>query len=303
MSGEQSWGSPKEVGLYLKRCREERGISLLDISELTKISPQLLRAMEEGQWERLYSSFFLVSFLKAYCRMVGISCESIVKYAEKFLIPVEKKRGESYRKLLYRRAPILPNRGKIVFYVTVIFISFLMLFGGLFLSNRGEKSPGTEVAKTLENPVDVPQEVVRALKISSEPNTSKGDNAPGPRELPKDSGRSLVPPNYTANTEGVKNRVVEAGVSLNVHRLVIEATGETWVRVWLDDKDVPISILMTEGERVDFEVKERAKVKLSNAAGARVVWDDQAFEHLGRKGRVITLSFPKNSTSSKKHVR
>ncbi|MCX7823521.1 MAG: DUF4115 domain-containing protein [Syntrophobacterales bacterium] len=300
MSIEQNWESPKEVGLYLKRCREEKEISLLDISEATKISPQLLRAIEEGQWEKLYSSFFLVSFLKAYCKVVGIPCEKAVKSAERFFIPIEKRKTESYRRLLARRGPLLPNRGKIIFYTVVIAISILMLFGGVFLSNYTTKPLENVTTNRLENHPDLPQEVVKVFNI---PQTSSqsGDGLTSPRETSKEVTR---PSSFNAPTseKEQQNRVVEAGVSLSVHRLIIEAIGETWVRVWVDDRGTPTSRLMTDGERIEFEVKEKAKVQLGNAAGAKIIWDDQVFERLGRKGRVVTLSFPKPKKTSKNYA-
>lgn len=304
MNVDQNNTSPKEVGLYLKQCRQEKGVSLNDISEVTKISPQLLRAIEEGQWEKLYSSFFLVNFLKAYCRVVGIPCDHAVRCAEKFFSPIDKKRAESYRKLLARRRPILINRGKIAFYVSVIFISMLMLFGGLFFSNRTERPP--KIVNKLESHTEVPQEVVKALKIAPEVDSSRSGSSQQSgdvsKETVKPSGSSYASSTVPPKTE--QNKIVEAGVSMTVHRLIVEATGETWVKVWTDDSDTPVSMLMTEGERVEFEVKERAKVRLSNAARAKIIWDDQVFERLGRKGRQVTLSFPNNSSSSsRKNVR
>jgi cytoskeletal protein RodZ len=301
MSEEQNLTSPKEIGAYLRKCREEKGISLLHISEVTKISPQLLRAIEEGEWDKLYSSFFLVNFLKAYCKTINEPWEPVVRLGEKFFLPIEKKKADRYRKLLSRRAPLFPNKGKVVFYLSVVAISLLMLAGGLFFSNKDNKLKQIQVAKSVESPVEIPREAITALQNPSQelpPSETKGGGSVSQMPEPAVKASSISSPAGDS-----RQKVVEAGVSLNTHRLIIEATNEVWVKVWLDNTDTPVSKLLAEGERAEFEVKERAKVKLGDAAGARIIWDDKVYEKLGRKGRVITMNFPKAPKPSKRHVR
>ena len=301
MSEEQNLTSPKEIGAYLRKCREEKGISLLHISEVTKISPQLLRAIEEGEWDKLYSSFFLVNFLKAYCKTINEPWEPVVRLGEKFFSPIEKKKADRYRKLLSRRAPLFPNKGKVVFYLSVVAISLLMLAGGLFFSNKDNKLKQIQVAKSVESPVEIPREAITALQNPSQelpPSETKGGGSVSQMPEPAVKASSISSPAGDS-----RQKVVEAGVSLNTHRLIIEATNEVWVKVWLDNTDTPVSKLLAEGERAEFEVKERAKVKLGDAAGARIIWDDKVYEKLGRKGRVITMNFPKATKPSKRHVR
>ncbi|MEJ5299437.1 MAG: RodZ domain-containing protein [Thermodesulforhabdaceae bacterium] len=317
MTEEQNLSSPKDIGAYLKRCREEKGISLLYISETTKISPQLLRAIEEGQWEKLYSSFFLINFLKAYCKVIGEPYEPIVRFGKRFFLPIEKQKAERYKSLLVQRAPIFPNRGKVMFYLSVVAISLLMLVGGLFLSNRTNEVKQIQMSEKVENPVDVPQEVVKVLKDHSPVRNSSeskdsGTSIQEPEKTQlassasgKQQGTSLTTSAPLVNIAGIdpKQKAVEAGVSLNVHRLVIEATDETWVKVWIDNNDTPVSRLLADSERIEFEVKERAKVKIGNAAAARIIWDDKTYEKLGKKGRTIIVNLPKIPKSSEKHAR
>jgi|GEM_PF-1640004 len=303
MSEGHNLTSPKEVGAYLRKCREEKGISLLYISEVTKISPQLLRALEEGEWDKLYSSFFLVNFLKAYCKTIGEPWGSVVRLGEKFFSPIEKKKNERYKKLLSRRAPLFPNKGKVIFYLSVVAISLLMLGGGLFFANRDNKVKQVQIAENVDNQAEIPREVVRILQNTSPQGELSSES--------KDAGSTSQVQEVDRKTTSLgtsqpgdsRQKVVEAGVSLNVHRLIVEATSETWIKVWVDNADTPVSKLLTEGERIEFEVKETAKIKLGNAAGARIIWDDKVYERLGRKGRVITMNFPEATKPSKRHVR
>ncbi len=306
MREEQRRELPKEIGQYLRQRREEKGISLIYISEVTKISPQLLRAIEEGRWEKLYSSFFLVNFLKAYCKVIGEPYEEPVKIAEHYFLPFDRKRAENYKKILTVRVPLFRNRGKVLFYISVACVSILMLVGGLFISNKVNKPINNQMVGKEEVAPEVPQEVVKALKIQKdEPSSTSTEQGSTTSQSSGQEDRRIPSPSSTVPDivaqSNVKN-AVEAGISPNVHRLVIEAIDETWVKVWIDSEGTAVNRLMTEGERIEFEVKDRAKVKLGNAAGARIIWDDKVLENLGRKGRVITLTLPRNSKSLKKNV-
>ena len=59
-------------GDRLKKEREQRGITLDDISLTTKIGTRLLRALEEEKFEQLPGGIFNKGFVRAYARHVGL---------------------------------------------------------------------------------------------------------------------------------------------------------------------------------------------------------------------------------------
>ena len=72
-----------EFGKYLAQQRELRGLSRDEVSEVTKISPSLIAALEEGQVERLPSRVFVVNYIRAYATVIGLSPEeAILRYEE-----------------------------------------------------------------------------------------------------------------------------------------------------------------------------------------------------------------------------
>jgi cytoskeletal protein RodZ len=66
------------LGEDLKRRREERGISLSDIAEATRIGTRFLRAIETDKYSVLPGGIFTRSFIRAYAREVGMSEEEAV---------------------------------------------------------------------------------------------------------------------------------------------------------------------------------------------------------------------------------
>jgi cytoskeleton protein RodZ len=65
-------------GERLRRERELRGISLDEISAVTKIGTRLLRALEEGQLDLLPGGIFNKGYVRAYARHLGIDEEQAV---------------------------------------------------------------------------------------------------------------------------------------------------------------------------------------------------------------------------------
>jgi cytoskeletal protein RodZ len=72
-----------EFGKYLSQQRELRGLSRDEVSQVTKISPSLLAALEEGQMERLPARVFVVNYIRAYATVIGLAPEeAILRYEE-----------------------------------------------------------------------------------------------------------------------------------------------------------------------------------------------------------------------------
>jgi len=68
-------------GEHLKQEREQRGITLDEISLSTKISIRLLRALEEEKFDQLPGGIFNKGFVRAYARHLGIDeAQAIADY-------------------------------------------------------------------------------------------------------------------------------------------------------------------------------------------------------------------------------
>jgi cytoskeleton protein RodZ len=70
-------------GERLRREREMRGVSLEEIASVTKIGTRLLRALEEENFDQLPGGIFNKSYVRAYCKCVGLDEEKgVADYLE-----------------------------------------------------------------------------------------------------------------------------------------------------------------------------------------------------------------------------
>ena len=71
----------------LRRAREQKGVSLREISTATKISVVALEALERGTYSRLPGGLFSRAFVRAYALEVGLDPEATV---QEFLVELGK---------------------------------------------------------------------------------------------------------------------------------------------------------------------------------------------------------------------
>jgi cytoskeleton protein RodZ len=68
-----------DFGSKMRRAREERGISLRHIAEVTKISVSALGALERNDISRLPGGIFSRAFVRAYAVEIGLDPEQTVR--------------------------------------------------------------------------------------------------------------------------------------------------------------------------------------------------------------------------------
>lgn len=68
----------KELVEILKKAREEKGISLEEIQQETRISMKHLRAIEAGELNKLPGDFYRRAFLASFAARVGLDREEIL---------------------------------------------------------------------------------------------------------------------------------------------------------------------------------------------------------------------------------
>ena len=68
-----------DFGVKMKRLREERGVSLRQIADATKISVSALEALERNDISRLPGGIFSRAFVRSYAIEVGVDPEETVR--------------------------------------------------------------------------------------------------------------------------------------------------------------------------------------------------------------------------------
>ncbi len=68
----------KSIGEVLRRKREEKQITLSEISTRTKIHHETINALEENRFSDISGPTYVRSFLREYARFLGLDGEKLV---------------------------------------------------------------------------------------------------------------------------------------------------------------------------------------------------------------------------------
>ncbi len=122
---------PLRVADRLKEARERRGLSQRQIAEVTKLSPQVLRALEDDKVTLLPSGIYRRSLVRAVAREVGLDPETellafLVEHPDDMPLPGEQpaieppvSRGSSWRRLLAVLGAIIPILAGVAYFAGV----------------------------------------------------------------------------------------------------------------------------------------------------------------------------------------
>jgi cytoskeleton protein RodZ len=124
------------LGEKLRMAREERGISISEVAEQTRISPLYLEAIDQDNYKSLPGGIFNKGFVRSYAKYVGIDEQEALQDYSRIIaesVPVEEPEFKTYRPEV-----LTDDRAATSIVPTVIFaavILALMSAGILFLVN------------------------------------------------------------------------------------------------------------------------------------------------------------------------
>ena len=147
----------ESLGKYLKREREARNLSLKEVAKNTKITEQVLAALEEDQYDLLPSATYVKGFLSAYARFLGIDPNDVI---------LRYQSRHEMRQVLHPEAPVeekvapkAKNRRALWGVLGIILACFILLYFALPLSPPPPPPRPPEVSLqpvTEEKPAPVP---------------------------------------------------------------------------------------------------------------------------------------------------
>jgi cytoskeletal protein RodZ len=126
----------ESIGQYLKRHREERAMSVEEVSRATRIPVGNLERLENDHFDDLPGEVFVRGFLKAYARAVAIPVDDV-------LARYTSSRRVAWVTPLPMTSPIQKTQG-IRFGVAIAFVVLLILFTlalSIVLKPRGRDIP------------------------------------------------------------------------------------------------------------------------------------------------------------------
>ena len=182
---EEHIDEPKKPGQYLAYEREKKGFTIEDIAGKLRLSPHVIRAIEEEVHDKLPEMVYVRGYIRAYCRLLHIDSVPVLDMYTANLPQEEDNLLED----LSSNSPLNERHQKnIIFWGSVAVASiFLALIIGWWQENRPTPSPLSEQSVSPED---------AAPTLVDEPPVSPEDAAPTlvdePPVSPEDAAPTLV---------------------------------------------------------------------------------------------------------------
>ena len=135
------------LGEKLRAAREEKGISISEVAEQTRIAPMYIECIENDNYKPLPGGIFNKGFVKSYARFIGYDEQTALQEYGRVASQMEANQDDHLRS--YRPEVLTDDRASQSTLPTIIFagiILALMTGGVLFLVNYLRSQPSEPVA-------------------------------------------------------------------------------------------------------------------------------------------------------------
>jgi cytoskeleton protein RodZ len=286
-------------GDRLKKEREQRSISLDDISLSTKIGTRMLRALEEEKFEQLPGGIFNKGFVRAYARHVGLDEEqTLADYMEAL--------GESRMQALpevhaAKPAPAPEPRpvahaggehaaseipwgmlALVLLLIVLAFASWSYYHRAPQIKSTNAPAPATETTTPSGSP----------------PGSGPPSAAPSPAQTvpASDGGKAPSSPIPTTEKMAQSSPVAQAalhGVPSGTFTVLLKGNDEAeecWVSIVADGQP-PFEVTLVAPEQKVIQAKNEIIVKAGSIGALDVFFNGQKVPLQGGYGVVKTLTF------------
>lgn len=249
-----------KAGTYLKNLRQEKGFTVEEVSKKTKMSPSVVKSIEEGRTQKI-DPVYLKGFLKLYCRFLEVDWENFRKEHAIFASAKEMRRPamqakEDKKQESSLKQFFLKNKSNllIILYTIAIVFSLILLVKGCVLFVK--KVQGINFKKPVKT---TPFEKAKGKAVP----ISKASH-----------GTSSVAPVTPTHKEAKSVK------------LVIRAKEKSFIKVKVDGKPSYQGDLL-KGKSETYTAKEKIELTVGNAAGIELEVDGRIISSLGKRNQAI----------------
>lgn len=278
-----------KIGRFLEQARKERGLSLEEVEQATKIRKRYLAGLESEDYAILPDAVYAQGFLKTYANFLGLDGEALSRQLKSRRKP-RRERGINYntqpesefeepliapRGLQGTEKRKVPTSAIVTLIVAVLVLAAVI--GALYFVGRGVQSSRPEAGN---------------------PPAASGGNQPG-QEQQKVADREKAPESEQANNTGDKQRPEDSRrpVPPDSLQVVISVQGRpSWLLIQADG-NTAYEQVARPGFSGTFGAGRQLYIKCGDAGAVNVEINGQNLGALGPAGTIVERNYTLKSAS------
>ncbi|WP_302116769.1 RodZ family helix-turn-helix domain-containing protein [uncultured Limosilactobacillus sp.] len=286
-----------EIGKILRKAREEKGYTLDDLQQMTKIQKRYLIAIEDENFDELPGDFYVRAFIKQYANMVGLDGNELL---QKYDDQLPKTKTEEYSDHLAQavetrasqRKTVSGSVDKVRNYMPTIIIAcvIVLVLAAIWLTAiaRNHRDSSTRIDNSS---VSVSGESRKKASSSSKKESTKQSKSTAIKlqEAPNRNDTSVT---YTA-------KQLTADTTLQ-----IEPSDRSWMQVRANNNNL-LNKTLNNNEKTSLKINRDTTslvITVGNARATKLKIGNQEidFTNNGRyqNTRNVTINFGQNQSSS-----
>ena len=277
----------ESFGARLRREREQRKMTLDDISVSTKIGTRFLAALEEERFDQLPGGIFNKGFVRAYARHLGIDENQAIADFVAASAPSLPEIPPEEPPVLAAMAVRVPeskrksrgNEG--IPWGMVAAVLLILAFGFALWGFHSRKKPAPSVA--VPPPVQTESSTTGLQKAAPQPVPATSQPAAAPA-LQSPPGPSASAP------ETAPPAAATAPTTAGAFQVLIQAREDSWVSITADGKQIFEDTLTAPAEK-SVEARNQIVIKTGNAGALDISFNGKKLASQGGYNRVKTLTF------------
>jgi cytoskeleton protein RodZ len=249
------------LGEKLRRAREDRGYTVAEVSEQTRISPLYLESIENDDYGILPGGIFNKGFVKSYAKFVGINEQDALFEYSKLIASTEGSEDGELRR--YKPEVLTDDSGTRSMVPTIIVallilgvMTAIILFGLRYL-----RQPDTFASNKAATPANINSNVI---DDSNEVENTNAGGAPKMESLTVEFTASSEPVSLTATTDGKTSTSIVAAGSTSIFKpteslkLSYSRSLANFVRLSINGKQISLPAEPLEPKRsvIEFEISK-----------------------------------------------
>ncbi len=262
----------ESVGSYLKHERHLQNKSLKEVADATRINRSVLEALEEDSYEFLPPSSYVRGFLRIYAAELGLDPDIVI---DMYVQKIREKKGQPPKEL----NGLKPQTGKQYYryIITGIVICVLLIF------YIGYQRRGTD------RQVDIAPQTQPSIEVVRQPETHVRVDIP--EELaPNKNAVEALPETYE-RAHTMESAPADVPLDSKAFTVRFVASELTWIELSIDDTP-PFDITLRPGESYSKNAQQSMQVRIGNAGGLELYFNDSPLGVPGDHGEPLDLLFP-----------
>ncbi|MGE8079084.1 helix-turn-helix domain-containing protein [Peribacillus loiseleuriae] len=278
-----------ELGNRLKEAREEKGLSLDDLQEVTKIQKRYLVGIEEGNYSMMPGQFYVRAFIKQYCEAVELEPEEIFDQYKNEVPAIyydelpELSRVQSRRTLSPTTSKAMELFPKIL--GLLFFVGIIVLLYFLYLKFTPNEKPNVVDDSTgvvdHGQPDNSPLNKGSNTDVNENKSTDKTDKSKDDVPVKEEVVEEVAPTQELAVISTSGSNSTYALKNAATFKLKVASTGEAWIKVKNGSGQTLFNGLIKSGEAKEIDATNESEVviRTGRAYETEIFANDQKVEY------------------------